>query len=100
MPVRYRKDPVYCEYCGKLIENAIGNRKYHPECAKEMKKRYNKVHHNGDCKDKYGKIISDMKVENDRKRNQNNDFLTIAQIAKAAVKEGLSYGKYVAKYHL
>lgn len=65
-----------------------------------MKKRYNKVHHNGDCKDKYGKIISDMKVENDKKRNQNNDFLTIAQIAKAADKEGLSYGKYVAKYHL
>lgn len=91
---------VYCSVCGKFIPDAKASRKYCKECAKEMKKRYNKIHHNGDCKDKYGKIISDMKVENDRKLNQNNDFLTIAQIVKAADKEGLSYGKYVAKYHL
>lgn len=85
---------VYCSVCGKFIPDDKASRKYCKECAKEIKKRYNKVRHN------YGKIISDMKVENDRKRNQNNDFLTIAQIAKAADKEGLSYGKYVAKYHL
>ena len=55
MPVRYRKDPVYCEYCGKLIENAIGNRKYHPECAKvatrekERKIKENKAGKQQDC---------------------------------------------------
>ena len=39
MSAHLRKGPVYCEYCGELIEHAIGNRKYHPECAKIVAKR-------------------------------------------------------------
>lgn len=70
----YRRDPVNCQVCGKLIPNAYTSRTYCDDCRKKIRRRYDGKH---------------LRLHK-----------TIREIVIEAEKEGLTYGKYVAKYHL
>lgn len=93
MPIRYRKDPVYCAYCGKLIEHAIGNRKYHPECAKiaiKANERKRKLESN--------KTLNNLRREAEERKARKGPSLE--EIMHAANQEGLQYADYCKKHNL
>lgn len=93
MPIRYRKDPVYCEYCGKLIEHAIGNRKYHPECAKVATREKERKR-----KQETNKIVQTLKKEAEERKARKGPSLE--EIMHAANKEGLQYADYCKKHNM
>lgn len=90
MPIRYRKDPVYCAYCGKLIEKAIGNRKYHPECAKVAIK----------ANERKRKLETNRTIQTLRKETEERKGPSLEEIMHAANQEGLQYTEYCKKHNL
>ena len=90
----YRKDPVNCQVCGKLIPNAYASRKYCDDCRKKIRQRYDGKHHE-DHQKAYEVVINELKSE-----LEPESIIPIREIVIEAEKEGLTYGKYVAKYHL
>lgn len=96
MPIRYRSEPVYCKHCGKLIENAVGNRKYCPECAKIVaaeQQRRNKLSR----REGY-KYRGELRKEVEEKRARKGPSLS--EIMHEANKEGLQYAEYCKKHNL
>lgn len=93
MPVRYRKDPVYCEYCGKLIENAIGNRKYHPECAKIVAKRDKSLRYRDIYKTK-------SKIRRQREERLGRKGPSVEEVMKEADRQGIQYADYCEMHNL
>ena len=87
-----RKDPVNCQVCGKLIPNAYTSRKYCDDCRKKIRRRYDGKYHK-DHRRAYEVVINELKTELEPDK-------IIREIVIEAEKEGLTYGKYVAKYHL
>lgn len=96
----YRKDPVNCQVCGKLIPNAYASRKYCDDCRKKIRRRYDGKHHE-DHQKAYEVVINELKTELEPEPIfPIRPHKTIREIVIEAEKEGLTYGKYVAKYHL
>ena len=93
----YRKEPIKCYVCGKLILNAYGSRKYCDDCRKKIRRQYDSKHHDS-SKDEYDAVISNLKTKKEARRDRPS--MTIEEVVKETEKEGLTYGKYVAKYGL
>lgn len=93
MPAYYRKGPVICAYCGKPIENAMGSRKYHLECAKLVSREYDRKR-----KRTTNKTRSAIKEEAEEKRARKGPSLS--EIMCEANKEGLQYAEYCKKHNL
>lgn len=96
----YRKDPVNCQVCGKLIPNAYTSRKYCDDCRKKIRRKYDGKHHDNP-QEVYDSVINELKSELEPESIiPIRPHKTIREIVIEAEKEGLTYGKYVAKYHL
>lgn len=80
-----------CEVCGKQVATTAYNQKYCPECRLVARKAKGEVW--------YRQNILRKKAEKERAKRQKKP-LTLEEINRKALAEGLSYGKYVVKYHL
>ena len=79
-----------CQCCGKEFVSYNGIQKYcGPECKREANRLWQ-----AEYQRMYGK---DYRKRTKRKSSSSDELV---RIAVAARKEGLSYGQYVAKYHL
>ena len=96
MSAHLRKGPVYCEYCGELIEHAVGNRKYHPECAKivaKKKKRLQEMQYRELYKTK-----SNLRRQREEKLGRKGP--SVEEVMKEADKQGIQYAEYCKMHNL
>lgn len=93
MPAHLRKDPVYCEYCGELIEHAMGNRKYHPECAKIVAKRDKSLRYRDIYKTK-------SKIRKEREERLGRKGPSVEEVMKEADRQGIQYVEYCKMHNL
>lgn len=85
---------VTCVICGRPIPDAKGRRIYCEVCRKEIEKRNRRNHRMLNQNDKnYKDVVAELK-----NKQETKSYMSISQVAKAAKKEGLTYGQYVAKY--
>ena len=72
-----------CSRCGLMMKNVHPQRKYCPECAKDVQREISK------------QINREKSKAKSRRKQSMTD---IVEINKRARQEGLTYGQYVAKY--
>ena len=71
-----------CSRCGLMMKNVHPQRKYCPECAKDVQRE----------------ISKQFNQEKRKTKIRKQSTTDIVEINKRARQEGLTYGQYVAKY--
>lgn len=85
---------VTCIICSTPIPDAKGRRIYCDACRKEIANRNRRNHRMLNQNEKnYKDVVAEMKSE-----KETGSHMSISKVVKAAKEEGISYGKYVAKY--
>ena len=80
----YRKDPVNCQVCGKLILNAYASRKYCDDCRKKIRRKYDSKHHE-DHQKAYEVVINELKTNLNRNLLYQSD--RIKPFGKSSLKQ-------------